>query len=148
MAILDFSFLAVVGGMVSTTFRSISRVFFKCWFQITYACRLRLWAGSYWFSVMSFSKWPPGGHIGFICFWTLNFSSAMTHVWISDPSFSHILPMCMGETCVEAYQCLVMSLSKWPPGSHIGFFGFRTKFSFECPVQISLSRDLYLYVQC
>ena len=26
----------------------------------------------------------------------------------------------------EAYLFPVMSLSKWPPGSHIGFFGFRT----------------------
>ena len=29
---------------------------------IPYLC---IWVGSYWFSVTSLSKWPPGGHIGF-----------------------------------------------------------------------------------
>ena len=32
---------------------------------------LCIWVGDYWFSAMSFSKWPPGGHIRFFGFWTL-----------------------------------------------------------------------------
>ena len=32
---------------------------------------LCIWVGAYWFSATSFSKWPPGGHIRFFGFWTL-----------------------------------------------------------------------------
>ena len=27
---------------------------------------LYIWVGAYWFSATSLSKWPPGGHIGFL----------------------------------------------------------------------------------
>ena len=32
---------------------------------------LCIWVGAYWFSATSFSEWPPGGHIRFFGFWTL-----------------------------------------------------------------------------
>ena len=32
---------------------------------------LCIWVEAYWFSATSFSKWPPGGHIRFFGFWTL-----------------------------------------------------------------------------
>ena len=35
-----------------------------------------IWVGTYWFSATSFSKWPPGGHIGFFGFRT-NFCLAL-----------------------------------------------------------------------
>ena len=38
-------------------------------FQTSVAKYLCIWVRAYWFSVTSFSKWLPGGHIRFFGFW-------------------------------------------------------------------------------
>ena len=44
---------------------------FEYQLQTSVAQYLSMWVGDYWFSAMSFSEWPPGGHIGIFGFWTL-----------------------------------------------------------------------------
>ena len=47
---------------------------------------------------------------------------------------------------VGAYWFSAMSLTKWPPGGHIGFFGFRTKFSLALNINSKLQRHTtYVY---
>ena len=77
---------------------------------------LYIWVGAYWFSAMSLSKWPPGGHVGFFGFRTnftlaLNINSKLQ--WQSTYVYE-----------VRAYWFSVTSFSKWLPGGHIRFFGF------------------------
>ena len=83
----------------------------------------RIWVEVYWFSLTSFSKWPPGGHIGFFSFWTLY--AAWFLEFALDFQFQ-ISCACYLWLWAEAYWVAAMSLSKWAPGSHIGFFGFWT----------------------
>ena len=46
----------------------------------------------------------------------------------------------------EAYWFSATSLSKWLPGSHIGFFGFRTNFSMALNINSKLQwQNTYLY---
>ena len=47
-----------------------------------------------WFSAMSLSKWPPGGHIGFFGFRTLT----LVWLWISTPNFNGTILMHMGRS--------------------------------------------------
>ena len=47
---------------------------------------------------------------------------------------------------VGAYWFSATSLSKWPPGGHIGFFGFRTNFSLALNINFKLQwRNTYVY---
>ena len=47
---------------------------------------------------------------------------------------------------VGAYWFLVTSLSKWLPGGHIGFFGFRTNFSLALNINSKLQwHNTYVY---
>ena len=47
---------------------------------------------------------------------------------------------------VGAYWFSATSLSKWPPGDHIGFFGFRTNFSLALNINSKLQwQNTYLY---
>ena len=105
---------------------------------------------------MSLSKWPPGRHIGFLGFQTLtliwlwisipNFSGTILMsmgrsllifsdvnfkmapwppywiFWSPDTNFSVALN-------INSYWFSAVLISKWPPGSHIGFFGLQTNFS-------------------
>ena len=63
-------------------------------FQMSYACCLWVWAEAYWFSAMSLSKWPPGGHIGFFGFRTLT----LVCLWILSPDFTGTSLVCMGRS--------------------------------------------------
>ena len=48
--------------------------------------------------------------------------------------------------CVEAYWFSVTSLSKWPPGGHIGFFGFRINFTLAFNINSKLQwQSTYVY---
>ena len=53
-----------------------------------------VWEWACWFSAISLSKWPSGGHIGFFNFWAL--TSAW--LWISSPNFSSTLLVYMERT--------------------------------------------------
>ena len=44
----------------------------------------------------------------------------------------------------EAYLFSVMSLSKWPPGSHIGFFGFQTNYI----LALNIKSKLHWHMTC
>ena len=44
---------------------------FEYQLQTSVAQYLSIWVAAYWFFATSFSKLPPGGHIGFFGFWTL-----------------------------------------------------------------------------
>ena len=46
---------------------------------------------------------------------------------------------------VGAYWFSATSLSKWPPGGHIGFFGFRTNFEYQ--LQTSVAKYLCIRVR-
>ena len=46
-----------------------------------------VWKEAYWFSDMSLSKWPPGGHIGIFGFQTLT----SVWLWISNPDSTSCL---------------------------------------------------------
>ena len=47
---------------------------------------------------------------------------------------------------VGAYWFSATSLSKWPPGGHIGFFGFRTNFSLALNINPKLQwQNTYVY---
>ena len=140
---------------------------------MSYSCCVWLWAEAYLFSVMSLSKWPPGGHIRFFSFRTLT----LVWLWMSSPNFIDTSLVCMGRSLLIfsditfkmaawqpyliffvsglfswhgfwsvtldcfgfqfhiSYSCCLWSwtkafwfkfasLSKWPPGGHIGFFSF------------------------
>ena len=50
-----------------------------------------IWVTAYWFSETSLSKWPPGGHIGYLGFRTLT----LVWLWISTPNFSGTMLMYM-----------------------------------------------------
>ena len=65
-AILDF----LVSGL-------LLYIGFEYQLQTSAAQYLCIWVWAYWFSATSISKWPPGGHIRFFGFWTLNFSLAL-----------------------------------------------------------------------
>ena len=87
-------------------------------FQISYACWWWPWAEAYWFSAMSLSKWPPGGHIGFFGFRTLT----LLWLWISTSNFRGTILMYMGRSLLIFSKVIF----KWSPGGHIRFFGFWT----------------------
>ena len=49
---------------------------------------------------------------------------------------------------VEAYWFSARSLSKWPPGGHIGFFGFRANFTLALnQLQTSVAKYLCIWVR-
>ena len=74
-------------------------------FQISCACRLWLWAGAIFNDVtFKMAAWRP--------YWIFQFP---------DSNFSLSLNITT-ELYVEAYLFLAMSLSQWPPGSHVGVF--------------------------
>ena len=50
-----------------------------------------IWVRACWFSATLFSKWPPGGHIGFFGFQTLT----LVWLWISTPNLSSTILMHM-----------------------------------------------------
>ena len=57
---------------------------------------LSIWVRSYWFSVTSFSKWLPGGHIKFFGFWVAWFRQCnSTLLWNFSFNF-----MCMSFVAV------------------------------------------------
>ena len=61
---------------------------------------LCIWVRAYWFSVTSFSKWLPGGHIRFFGFWTAWFRQCNSSL-LSNFSFKfhvHILCGCRQKT--------------------------------------------------
>ena len=79
-------------------------------FQISYACYLWLWPEAYWFSAMSLSKWPPGGHIGFLGFRTLT----LVWLWISSPNFTGTSPVCLGRSLL-IFNNVTFKMAVWQP---------------------------------
>ena len=56
-------------------------------------------------------------------------------LWISTPNLSITILIYIW---VGAYRFSATSLSKWPPGGHIRFFGFRTNFSLALNINSKL----------
>ena len=48
--------------------------------------------------------------------------------------------------CVGAYWFSATLISKWPPGSHIGFFGFRINFTLALNIKLQTSVAKYLCI--
>ena len=114
-AILDFS----VSGLCRWHgFQSISQVCFGISI-LNFICMLELVIGS---SLLIFS----GVNFKMAAWWPYWI------FWFPDSSFSLALNISSKlkwhntYICVGAYLFSAMLISKWPPGSHIGFFGFRT----------------------
>ena len=59
---------------------------------------------------MSFSKWPPGGHIGFFSFRILT----LVWLWISSPNFSSKLLVCM-ERSLLIFSNVTFKMAAWLP---------------------------------
>ena len=99
--------------------------------------------GAYILSAMLISKWLSGSHIGFFCFRTLT----LVWLWISTSNLSGtILIYIYIYIWVGAYWFSATSLSKWPPGGHIGFFGFWTNFSLALNINSKLQwQKTYIY---
>ena len=77
-------------------------------------CKEACW----YFRDVTFSKWPPGDHIGFFGFWTLNF----VWLWISSSNFSRKPFVYM-----ERNQVIFSNVTfKMAPCGHMGFFSFPT----------------------
>ena len=68
------------------------------------------WVGAYWFSATLFSKWPPGGHIGFFGFWTLT----LLWLWVSTWNFSGIILMYMGRSLL-IFSNVIFKMAAWRP---------------------------------
>ena len=62
------------------------------------------------FSVMSLSKWPPGGHIGFFQFPDSNFSLALK----SSPNFTGTSLVCM-ERSLLIFSNVTFKMAAWGP---------------------------------
>ena len=77
---------------------------------------LCIYVGAYWFSATSLSKWPPGGHFGF-----LGFQTKLRFGFEYQLQTSVTKYLCIW---VRAYWFSVTSFFKWQPGVHIRFFGF------------------------
>ena len=73
------------------------------------------------------------------CFQTLT----LVWLWISTPNLSGAILIWVG-----AYRFSATSLSKWPPGGHIAFFGFRTNFSLALNInsKLQLHNNKYLCI--
>ena len=70
---------------------------------------------TYWFSAMSLSKWPPGGHIGFFGFRTLT----LLRLWISTSNLAQYLCIWVG---AYWFSNVIFKMA----ACHIRFFGFWT----------------------
>ena len=69
------------------------------------------YVGAYWFSAMLISKWPPGGHIGFVCFRALT----LVWLWISTPNLSGtILTIYMGKSLL-IFRDVTFKMAAWRP---------------------------------
>ena len=87
-------------------FRSISQV---C-FGISISNFIYMLMVAYWFSALSLSKWPPGGHIGFFGFRTLT----LLWLWISTSNFSGTILMYMGRSLV-IFSNVIFKMAAWRP---------------------------------
>ena len=70
--------------------------------------------------------------------------------WFPDSNFSLALNINLSGTILlymaRTYWFSATSLSKWPPGDHIGFFGFRTNFSLALNINSKLQwQNTYVY---
>ena len=77
--------------------------------------------------------------LDFFGFQTLTF----IWLWMSTPNLSGTIHIYI---CVGAYWFSATSLSKWPPGGHIGFFGCRINFTLALNINSKLQwHNTYLY---
>ena len=84
------------------------------------------------------ARWPYWIFFGFR-------TLTLVWLWISTPKLKWLNTYIY--TWVGAYWFSVTSLSKWPPGGHIGFFGFRTNFSLALNINSKLQwHNTYLYI--
>ena len=74
------------------------------------ACWWWSYAGAYWFSAMSLSKWLPGGHIVFLGFRTLT----LLWLWISTPNFSGTILMYIGRS-PSIFSYVIFKMATWQP---------------------------------
>ena len=55
---------------------------------------LYIWVGAYWFSMTSFSKWLPGGHIRFFGFWMVWFQQRNSGLLWNFSFKFHVYVLC------------------------------------------------------
>ena len=72
-----------------------------------YLCK---WVGAYWFLATSFSKWPPGSHIGFFGFLTLT----LVWLWISTPNLNGTILIYMGRSLL-IFSDITFKMAAWRP---------------------------------
>ena len=96
-----------VGNMISGALLKFALEF---QFQILYAYCLWPWAEAYWFSVMSLSKWPPGGHLGFFGFRTLT----LVWLWRSSLNF-HGTSLVYMERNLLIFSNVTFKMATWWP---------------------------------
>ena len=91
-----------------------------------YSC---IWVGTYWFSACRFQNGRLVAILNFLvsglCRWHGFRSVSRVCFGISMPNFICMLMVIIGRSLL-IFSKTATSLSKWPPGGHIGFFGFQT----------------------
>ena len=74
--------------------------------------------GAYWFSAMSFSKWPPGGHTGFLvsglCRWHGFWSVSQVCFGILLSNFIYMLMVVIGRSLLICCDVAFKMADLWP----------------------------------